>query len=198
MIDQWYPGPVYIDTVSAAVTDPDGFLDINTVYVCIDSLTFAMTRSAGDVFQVAINADSLPNQDPQWIVGKQLEVFAVDQEKGVGRSSGFYVTRTIESEPKPTSPQSADTITTGFPTFEWDPPTLSFDYTFQLKVVSLAGGAQTLVWSKAGISSSIFSYDFHDSGDSLADGEYYWTVAAIDQFGNSSRSKEAAFIVRSQ
>jgi hypothetical protein len=34
------------------------------------------------------------------------------------------------------------------------------------------------------------------SGLSLASGNYVWRVSVTDNFGNSSRSKEAAFVVR--
>ncbi len=191
-IDQWYAGPVYTAAISADVADPDGFLDVDTVYVKIDSLTFGMSHTAGSNYQVSINADSLPNQDLQWLIGKQLDVFAIDHENGAGQSSGFYVTRIIESEPSPTHPTFDTTLTTHFPTFDWNPAVVSFDYTYQLQVVSLAGGTQTLVWSQGGFSSSITDFNFPDS---LAGGDYYWTVALVDQFGNSSRSKEASFIV---
>ena len=49
-------------------------------------------------YQVIINADSLPNQNLQWLVGKQFVVSAMDHEKGVGQGLGFYVNRIIESE----------------------------------------------------------------------------------------------------
>lgn len=192
-IDQWYPGPVYTALVSASVSDPDGYLDVDIVYVQIDSLAFGMNHMAGSNYQVNINADSLPNQDLQWLIGKQLNVFAIDHENGVGGSSAFYVTRVIESEPSPTSPTNGAT-TTHFPTFVWDPPVVSFEYTYQLQVVSLAGGTQTLIWSQSGFNSSTVDFDFPDS---LGAGAYYWTAAVVDQFGNSSRSKEAAFTVPS-
>jgi len=193
-IDQWYPGPVYTAAISATVTDPDGFLDVDTVYATIDSLAFGMNHTTGDNYQVTINADSLPDQDLQWIIGKEFNVVAVDHENGVEISSGFYATRIIESEPNPTSPTEGLIITTHFPTFDWDRASVSFAATYQLQVVSLAGGTQTPIWSQSGFSPATESFNFPDS---LASGNYYWTVAVVDQFGNSCRSREAAFTVPS-
>lgn len=192
-VDQWYPGPVYTALVSASVSDPDGYLDVDSVYVQIDSLAFGMDHLTGSNYQVNINADSLPNEDLQWLIGKQLNVYAIDHENGVGESSAFYVTRIIESEPHPTSPTEG-AATTHFPTFAWNPPGVSFDYTYRLQVVSLAGGTQTLIWSQSGFGSSTVDFDYPDS---LGAGAYYWTAAVVDQFGNSSRSTEAAFTVSS-
>lgn len=190
-IDHWYISPVYTDTVTVAVTDPDGLIDIKAVYVQIGSLTFGMAHVAGNIFQTIINDTSLPNQDPQWLVGKQFNVIAIDSENGTGRSEGFYVTRIIESEPIPTNPLTQDT-TTHHPTFNWNRPTaVSFDYTYRLQVVNLANGP---IWSKGEIPLDSLDYSYRDS---LPGGYYYWTVSVVDQFGNSSCSKEASFIVPS-
>ena len=195
-IDQWYLGPAYTASISCNVMDPDGFLDVDTVYVKIDSLAFRMNyNTTSSSYQVTINADSLPNENLQWLVGKQFDVVAIDHERGVGQSQGFYVTRIIEVESTTNKPQNGDTITTHFPTFDWNPVRVSFGYTQQLQVVSLAGGSQTLVWSLSGLNSSITNFNYPDS---LVGGEYYWTVAIVDQFGNSSRSLQASFVVPNQ
>jgi Carboxypeptidase regulatory-like domain len=191
-IDHWVPGPIYTDTVWAAVMDPDGFLDISDVYLQMDTLArpFAMSHISGNLFQVIINADSLPSQDPEWLIGKQCNVFAVDDENGIGQSSAFYVTRLIESEPSPISPYQ-DTIATHFPTLDWNPPIVSFDYTYRLQIFSF-GGTQTFYWSQSEVSAGTYVFTVSDS---LPSGNYYWTVGITDQFGNSACSKEAAFFV---
>ncbi|MCL5035270.1 MAG: carboxypeptidase-like regulatory domain-containing protein [Bacteroidetes bacterium] len=191
-IDQWWPGPVYSALVTASAIDPDGIADLDSIYVRVDSLTFPMNYSITDKnFQATIDAAELPNQDLQWLIGRELVVSAVDKAGGVGQSAGFYVSRIIEPEANPTYPASLDT-TTGTPTFDWNPPSVSYNYTYQLQVVSLAGGTQTVVWSVSGLSSSDVSYSYPGV---LPSGSYFWTAAVVDDFGNSSRSKEASFVV---
>ncbi|MCL5268319.1 MAG: hypothetical protein M1469_09485 [Bacteroidetes bacterium] len=191
-IDQWWPGPVYSALVTANVVDPDGIGDIDSIYVQVDSLAFTMNYSLTDKdFQANIDATQLPNQDLQWLVGKELIVSAVDRAGAVGQSAGFYVSRIIEPEATPTFPTSLDT-TTATPAFDWNPPSISYNYTYQLQVVSLAGGTQTVVWSMSGLSSSDVSYTYPGT---LPSGTYFWTAAVVDDFGNSSRSKEASFVV---
>ena len=69
------PGPAYTATVSANVTDPDGFLDVDSVYVRLTPFVFGMSHITEKNYQVIINADSLPNQNLQWLVGKQFVCF---------------------------------------------------------------------------------------------------------------------------
>ncbi len=194
-VDHWYPGPDYSALVSATVNDPDGIddIDFNSVHVRVDSLSFAMnysimTRS----WQVSIDATQLPNQDLQWLTGKQMNVYATDREGGVGTSVSFYVSREIEAEPVPTSPTGLDT-TTSYPVLNWDPPKVSFDYTYQIQVFNIGGASPALVGSPISLSSDYVSLSYPDS---LPNGTYYWTAAIIDGFGNSSRSTEASFVVR--
>ncbi|MFZ1080677.1 MAG: carboxypeptidase-like regulatory domain-containing protein [Candidatus Kryptoniota bacterium] len=191
-IDQWLPGVVYSAVVSASITDLDGFQDVDTVYVRVDSLTFGMNYIGGNNYQVNINADSLPNQDIQWLVGKQFIIFAIDHENGTGQSAGFYVTRIIEAEANPTSPISLD-ATTSYPQFNWSPPTVSFDYNYQLQIYQVNSGTQTPVGSPISISSDSISYN---DPDSLAVGQYSWTLTIIDNFDNSSTAKEQSFEVQ--
>ncbi|MGO9481127.1 MAG: hypothetical protein ACLP05_05035 [Candidatus Kryptoniota bacterium] len=189
-IDQWWPGPVYMAVVSANVTDPNGYLD--TVYVKIDSLTFGMSEAAGSNYQVEINADSLPNQDIQWLIGEQLNVYAIDRENRMEQSAAFYVTRIIDAEAVPASPTDL-AVTTGYPQFNWNPATVSFDYSNQVQIYQINSGYPTPVGTPIKISPDSASYDYPDS---LPAGQYSWTITIVDDFGNSSTSKEASFQVQ--
>ena len=191
-IDQWWPGPVYTATVTANVVDPDGVGDIDSVYVRVDSLSFTMNYSvANKNFQVNIGATQLPDQNLQWLIGRQMNVFAIDRSKGAGASPSLYISRIIESEPVPTYPTSLDTTAVS-PRFDWNPPTVSFDYTYQLQVVRIDAGTETVVWSQSGLNSSYVSYNYPAV---LPSGTYFWTAAIVDAYGNVSRSKEASFVV---
>jgi len=198
-IDQWWPGPVYSATVSATVVDRDGSADIDSVYAQVvysqvDTLTFGMSLpDKSNISRVSIDASLLPNQDLQGLIGKEIDVFAIDKSNGIGRSAPAYVTRLIEEEPTPTVKSTPDTLTS-MPTFEWDPPSVSFSYTYQLQVFVIKGGIPQFVWSQSGVSSSNVSYQYN--GTPLDSATYFWTAAIVDQFGNSSRSKEAPFVVQ--
>jgi hypothetical protein len=195
-VDHWYPGPAYSATVTATVTDPDGQVDIidSTVQVHIDSLSFTMNRTTGSNYEVVIDDSQLPNQDLQWLVGKDIVISATDHESGAGSSAPFFVSRIIEPEAVPTSPTSLQS-TVASPVLEWNPPTVSYNFTYQLQVVHIdtSTGIQAVVWSESGLSSTDLSFTYPGS---LSSGTYFWTVTVIDDYGNSSRSKEASFMVK--
>ncbi len=196
-IDQWWPGAVYSATVTANVTDPDGLGDVvdSTVRVRIDSLSFKMVYTGGSGnFGVTISDSSLPNQDLQWLIGRQFVVSATDRENGTSFSQPFYVSRIIESqesEPGPTSPLNSDS-TSSSPKFEWNPPSVTYDYTYFLQIYQINAGTPTQVGSTISLGENYVSYTYPGT---LEKGTYIWTIGIVDQYGNSSRSKEAAFLV---
>ncbi len=194
-VDHWWPGPIYSATVTAGVTDPDGQLDIidSTVQVTVDSLSFPMDHATGSNYKVIIDASQFPNHDLQWLVGKQFTISAVDHENGKGESTPFYVSRIIEQEAVPTSPTNLQSSSAS-PVLEWNPPTVSYNYTYQLQIVHIdtSTGIQAVAWSLPGINSSYVSFNYPGS---LGSGTYYWTVTIVDDYGNSSTSREASFIV---
>ncbi len=196
-IDQWWPlGAVYSALVTANVSDPDGISDINpdSVYVWVDTLSYPMSYSVADKnWQAVIQGTSLPNQDIQWLVGKELQIVAFDRENGMGTSQPFYLTRIIEAEANPSFPALDSTLTTtAYPTFTWLSPGVPYDYTYLLQVYSNTSGVPTQVGNPISLNSSIYSYDF---ADSLINGTYFWTIAVVDDFGNSSRSKPSSFTI---
>lgn len=195
MIYQLWPGAVYSATVTANVTDPDGIGDIvdSTVRVQIDSLSFKMDYSGETgLYEATINTSQLPDQNFQWLVGRQFYVSARDQENGSAREGPFYVTRIISVEPVPTSPTSQDT-TTAHPTFEWNPPNVSYGYTYSLQIFLINAGVPTQIGTPVTLVSDSVSYSYPDS---LGPGNYFWTVGITDRFGNSARSEGASFVVR--
>ncbi len=195
-IDQWYYGPVYSALVTAAINDPDGIGDINpdSVYVHIDTLAVQMAYSITDKnWQATIPESIVPNGDIQWLIGRAFQVTAADRENNIGSSQPFYTTRIIEAEPGPIYPVYPDT-TTPYPQLSWNSPfpSVSFDYSYIIQVFLNTSGAATQVGNSIALSSNAIAYNLTDS---LPDGQYFWTIAIIDSFGNSSTSREAAFTV---
>ncbi len=194
-IDQWWPGPVYSATVTANITDPDGLGDVvdSTVHVRIDSLLFKMNFTGGsDTYGVTVNATALPDSDLQWLIGKPVYVTATDRENGTSRQGPFFVTRIIGSEPSPISPVNPDS-TTAQPVFQWNaPPSVSYVYTYFLQIYQVNAGTPSQVGNTITLGEN---YDYYGYQGSLAPGQYFWTIGITDQYGNSSRSKEASFVV---
>jgi hypothetical protein len=198
--DQYYPSPAYTVDVSASVTDPNGITDVDSAWFAVDTLLYPMGYSIPtQQFQTTLSKYDFPTNAIDWLVGKSLRIRSKDWHGAIGWGDPFTVTRVIENTATPTYPSSLNTDTTGStPLFKWSPPGVTFSYTYTLECLQVNAGTESLVWSKANLSSTTLQLQFPGDGSvlTLASGSYVWRISVIDNFGNSSRSKEAAFVVR--
>ena len=198
--DQYYPSPQYFVDISASVTDPNGISDLDSVWFAVDSLFYPMGYSVSTkLFQVTLYKYDFPTNTIEWLIGKPLTIRSRDLHGAVSFGQSFAVTRIIENTPIPNYPTSLNNDTTGSqPLLKWGPPAVSFNYTYALQLSRIDAGTETSIWTHSNISSILLQYQFpgDSSGLSLASGNYAWSVSIVDDFGNSARSKEAAFVVR--
>jgi hypothetical protein len=194
-IDQWWPHAVYSAVVSAAATDPDGSGDIAGATLQIDTIKFAMAYAPDiQLYQVTIDAVSLPQGSIEWLIGKSLTITARDRLGATSAGKAFTVTRVIQDAALPLSPTALDTAPAS-PQMFWSQVTLQFTYTYKLELFRLDQGVPTLLWSAANLSPFLSSFQYPGQ---LVTGTYYWTISVVDEFGNLSRSKEASFVVNGQ
>ncbi len=198
--DQYFPSPVYTVDIMASVTDPNSILEVDSVWFYVDSLQYPMFYSiTAREFETTLSKYDIPSNTINWLVGKPLQIKSKDVFGAVSLSEPFYVTRIIENTATLVSPVSGNGDTTGSqPLFRWSPPGVTFSYTYTVQCSRVDAGTETLVWSLANITSSILEQQFpgDGSGLTLIAGNYVWSVIVVDDFGNTSRSKEAAFVVQ--
>ena len=199
--DQYYPSPVYTVDITANVTDPNGVTDLDSVWFSVDTLLYPMPYSTTTrLYQTTLYKYDLPTNTIDWLVGKALNIRGRDLHGAIGTGNPFFVTRVIENTATPSYPTSLNNDTTGHtPLFKWlAPPGVTFSYTYTLECLVVSAGTETLVWMLSNVSSTILQLQFpgDGSGLTLASGNYVWRITVVDGFGNSSRSKEAAFVVR--
>jgi hypothetical protein len=198
--DQYYPSPVYSVDVVATVTDPNSITDVDSVWFGVDTLLYPMVYSiTAKEFQTTLYKYDFPTNTIDWLVGKSLTIRCKDRHEAIGTGNPFYVTRVIENTATPSYPTSLNNDTTGAtPLFKWLPPGVTFNYTYTLECLVMNAGTEALVWTLSNVNSTTLQQQFpgDGSGLSLASGNYVWRVSVTDNFGNSSRSKEAAFVVR--
>ncbi|RPI05762.1 MAG: hypothetical protein EHM64_05355 [Ignavibacteriae bacterium] len=212
-IDQYYPSPQYFVDVSAAVTDPNGITDIDSVWFMVtfpsvgstlDTLIFPLNYSvATRLFQLTLFKYDLPTNTIQWLVNKRLQIRSRDIHSAINYGDPFYVSRVIENTANPTYPAtnvitSIKDTTGPTPQLRWSPPDVTFPYTYSLTISETISGVHNDVWSYSHLGSiyNEFQYPGDNSGRVLAPGEYVWTITVVDDFGNYSRSKEASFVVK--
>ena len=198
--DQYYPSPVYTVDVTASVTDPNSITDVDSVWFAVDMLLYPMPYSTTTrQYQTTLFKYDFPTNTIDWLVGKPLTIRSTDRHGAVGISTPFSVTRVIENSAVPTYPTSLNNDTTSStPLLKWLPPGVTFNYSYTLQCSRVDAGTQTLVWTLSNLNSTNLQQQFpgDGSGLTLASGNYVWSVTIVDNFGNSSRSKEVAFVVR--
>ncbi len=191
-IDLWWPNPIYSASVTAAATDLNGVSDLDSLWVAVDSLSFGMTYSVtAKKFQAVINASELPSNTLEWLIGREVRVRARDKRNAVGISAPAYAARIIENEAAPVFPALQDTASAS-PEFKWTPPSALFAFSYTISVVRLDAGTQTIVWTQDGIGAYLRTFQYPAA---LQAGNYFWTIAVVDEYGNIAQSKESSFIV---
>jgi hypothetical protein len=154
-------------------------------------------------FQTTLYKYDIPTNTIQWLVNKPLRIRSKDRRNAVNLSASFYISRIIENTATPVYPninlltQKQDTTGTT-PVFQWNPPDVTFNYTYTLLLSRVESDIRTVVWTYSQLYSSDLQIQYHgnNNSDTLSAGEYVWTISVVDDFGNYSRSKEASFIVR--
>jgi hypothetical protein len=199
-VDQYFPSPQYFVDVSAGVTDPNGVADLDSVWFEVSGLQFPMGYNPSTrLFEVRVFKYDIPTNTIQWLVGKALHIMSRDLSGAVNISDPFMVTRVIEYGATPVSPAPGNNDTTnGTPVLKWAPPSVTFGYTYTVTISRIDAGTPTVMWEAANISSVNEEYSYPTDGSAvpLGAGNYSWAVTVVDEFGNTCRSKESAFVVQ--
>lgn len=200
-IDQYFPSPQYFVDITAAVTDPNGIAELDSVWFGVDSLRFPMSYSVTTKnFHATIYKYDFPTNSIQWLVGKPLSIVSRDVKRATNISDPFYITRVIENEATTLYPTSlnSDTVKADSLTFRWSPPAVTYNYSYSLILSRVDAGTQSVLWTLTGLNSFNEEYEYFSTANrvTLVPGNYVWTVSVVDDFGNYGRSKEAAFVVK--
>jgi hypothetical protein len=136
--------------------------------------------------------DSLPSIET--LVGLPVQFGIVDKESASVLAKPENAFRIIRDLPEPEFPSGGLDSLYADTTFIWHRFNYGYWVSYHNEIVRIEGGGP------AGVAAT---FDGDDAADttflvsvaSLASGDYYWTVEAIDAFGNSSRSAEERFHV---
>ncbi len=185
----------YFFEIVADASDPDGANDIKRMRVEIPALAFADTllRAAGPTrWRRLFAPDDLAGSDLNNLAGTPLQIIAEDFPGEAATSEPFFLARVIAEVPQTVSPDNGEAITDPSPRFVWQTPAIQFNHTFRVEVFRIDAGFPTFIAAIGNIEAGTASVTYVGR---LSTGTYFWTVKIIDDFGNSSRSKEATFQV---
>ncbi len=180
----------------ANVEDPDGRADIATVWMQIEGNTRVDTlreTSQAGLYDLTLFSADAPSGSLHGILGRRLKFTAVDRLGNQSTAEELILFRIIDPPAEILSPKDRAQADSARPKLVWNPLRLSFDFFYSVRVERIVGGIPSLVWERAAIPDSAF---FVRVDRALARGEHRWTIAVVDEFGNTSTSTPAAFIVR--
>lgn len=195
-VDQFFPSTMYFVDIEAVVTDPNGVNDLNSVWFAVESYKFPLTYNPNnDKFISTLDKGAFPTNTIQWLVGKPLFIVSTDDSGAVNSGTPFYITRVIENAAVPLSPTNNEVLKPDSIFFSWSEPDVTFNFTYTVNV-SIVSGITYSVWTKSGLNATDQPLQFPTDGSiQLSSGNYVWSVFIVDEFGNSSRSKEYPFSV---
>ncbi len=195
-LSRWWPiEDLYWAEIKTSVSDPDGFVDIDSVWFVIDEINMSLTMEYNpdsQFFFKKIPSESLPSGKLDELIGKEFSFFAKDKQNGIGKFSPAYIFRIIEEIPQPISPSSYDTVGPT-PEFIWKRFYTYYEFTYKIEIYRLNSGYPVLLKSIPGFAPEDTSFILNDS---LNAGDYYWRLFYIDNYGNRSISKPYVFYVQ--
>ncbi len=196
----WVAADIYRVRGLVTVEDPDGPSDIALVWLEAPDLAFRDTldqkNGSPGQYELMVDAENLPSKNLHDLAGRWMVVKAQDASGAVASSAPFVVKRVIEDVPQLERPVDAAIVSTRYPTLYWERFILPYTYRLQVSLCEFVDPnvdcrpVKTIPAEVPPRQDSLY-VEF-----SLKPGVYIWSVTAIDEYGNRSRSKEARFRVQ--
>ncbi|MGH7600563.1 MAG: carboxypeptidase-like regulatory domain-containing protein [bacterium] len=189
---------IFFLEVAVTASDPDGANDVKRLTIMASDFAFSDTLAPvgrTGVWQRRFRSDELPSVPlPAWS-GHALHVSAEDFLRQQTTAGPFFIARVIQEVPETIAPV-ADSLVTRTPLrFSWRNNPVAYPHTHEVEIFRINAGFPSFFAAirriTAGNNNAVYP------GSLLPpSGQYFWTVKIVDEFGNWSRSKEAAFRVQ--
>jgi len=196
-VSRWFPpDDLYSIRYEAAASDGDGDGDINKVWLKIESIAYTDTlqRSSpgsnifkGEAFTLDLSINSIHQ-----LIGKPFTIYVKDLPGQIVESKDQFLLRIIEDIPQLVSPIGLEVLNSFPINFVWQAiVNISYSYSLKIEIYSISLGLK--VDEVNNILSNATTAQF---GGPLSTGDYYWILYIIDEFGNSSTSREGSFRIQ--
>lgn len=203
-ISRWWPlEDLFQIEITANASDVDGIFDLDRVWLEIPDYAFADTLASTPVagtFAKTVPEWSLPTTTIHSLLGQSMHLSVRDRLDMTISSPAVQLVRVIDETPVAveeafqTGPQDCLVEQPGVgavPLIEWDPLFLPYPFTHRVDIIRVDAGLETPVERMDDIPPGATTA----SATPLPQGEYYWTVAVVDEFQNRSRSKQVGFCI---
>jgi len=194
---RWFPlEEIYFIEIETLVNDPDGIGDIQSVVCEIPSMNFLDTLQAeivAGIFSSTLFDSDLPVASVHQLIGRQM-YFIVEDDYGTKTTSDAkFLTRIIEETPLLISPTELQSVESYPINFQWERVSLSYPATLKIEIFQINIGIAFKADEIDKI--PIDDQNYHYSTN-LNPGDYFWTINIVDEFGNSSSSREGTFQIK--
>ncbi len=195
-IARWFqPENLYFLDIRVAVDDPDGIGDINQVVYEIPNFAFLDTLMAdieSGVFRKTVSIADLPVNSIHALIGHAFYFYVIDDFGSKNRSDEKYITRIIEQSPILRTPVELESVTSGAILFQWNTVSVPFDARLRIDLFQINSGIFERIDSVFPIQKDQIALLYENP---VISGDYFWRLLIVDDFGNSSGSKEGVFTV---
>jgi hypothetical protein len=116
-----------------------------------------------------------------------------DRVGNVATSMDKFIPRIVQDVPVIISPTSLEIINNFPHDFSWQPIFLDYDFSLKIEIYQINIGIFTKVREYKNISSLESTYTVTQS---LPTGDYFWVIYIVDEFGDTSSSKEGSFRIQ--
>lgn len=196
-ISHWFPPEdVYSVQFQATGIDGDGIGDISKVWYEIEDPSYLDTLQqlspGSNIFRGQAIAQNLPVITLHELIGKPFRFFIEDIPGYLNVSSSQFISRIIDDTPQLISPTGLVTISSFPITFKWTTiNTIPFPFTLRIEIYSIDLGLRVEEINNIESIANEFSYS-----TPLSNGDYYWVLYIVDEYGNRSSSKESSFRIQ--
>lgn len=203
-ISRWWPlEDLFQVEFVVQASDIDGVFDVDKVWLDIPDYGFAdtlLTTQTTGTFARTLNDLDLPTTTIHALLGRPMLLSVRDHLSDIVTTPDLRLVRIIDETPEAVEeafqngPQDCLQGQSGsgvVPLIEWKPLFLPYPFTHRVDIIRVDSGLETLV-------ERIDNIPFDETSvvaTPLPDGEYYWTVAVVDEFMNRSRSKQVGFCI---
>ncbi len=195
-ISRWWPSQdTYFIEVNAQMQDFDGTGEIKTVYFDVPALAFSDTLTPAAFngqYQRVFLENRLPLNSMYELEGKVCTLSCRDSVGNDSVVEELFAARIIDTTPIVVSPAALDTVRSFPADFTWKPVQVAYPYHFRIEIYQINFGLYTLIYEADEIAASQTQFTLNQS---LSAGDYFWVVYIVDEFGDTSSSKEGAFRV---
>jgi len=195
-ISRWWPSDdLYYLTASTEIEDGDGTNDIDSVWVEISAgaEVFPLDRMDQDgYFSAEITEQDLDVSSLYALQGKVIRMYCLDQVGNLSESENLFLPRIIEQIPALLYPTELASVGESPLSFTWEALYPGFPFTQKIEIYQINAGVYNKIYEFTDLPNDAAEFTFEGHFDQ---GDYFWVLYMIDEFGDSCRSKEGAFRV---